>query len=190
MAEADTKTRTQGISRPLARLSARRETMNFTGRSGRSSRSAWLPANGSTTWSAARRSLSRTSRSSKDSSATMQEGVVVVDSRVAPAVRERRRPRGIRRRQPRGSGRYAWESIRNSALQEIVDTVRQQKIPVRREIEIPRRRRIVAILGGAASGRVGRRSPGGRSRRRPELRKLETMRREFVSNVSTSSRLL
>lgn len=182
-AEADTKTRTQGISRPLARLT-RPTGDDELHRAVRAVESLGLAAcERVDDLERRQKELEQDFTLLEGILATMQEGVVVVDSRellryvnvagrVAFDVASRE-----------AVGRYAWESIRNSALQEIVDTVRQQKIPIRREIEIPRRRRIVAISAVPLPDELGE-GVLAVAHDVTELRKLETMRREFVSNVS------
>ncbi len=80
-------------------------------------------------------------------------------------------------------GRYAWESIRNPALQQVTAEVLKQRSPVRREIALTRRKRIAAVSVVPLPDELGR-GVLIVAHDVTELRRLEQMRREFVSNVS------
>lgn len=114
---------------------------------------------------------------------TMQEGVLVIDAD------ERLRYVNVAGQwffdiaSRDAFGRYAWESIRNLALQEMASEVLKERQPVRREIAIARRKRIVAVSAVPLPEELGQ-GILAVAHDVTELRRLERMRREFVSNVS------
>jgi two-component system phosphate regulon sensor histidine kinase PhoR len=115
--------------------------------------------------------------------ATMQESVVVVDA--AQTLRYVNVAARVLFDIPSKDSlnRYAWESIRNAALQEVVARVLRDGQTARQEIELPRRKRIVAISAVPLPKELG----SGVllvAHDVTDLRRLEKMRREFVSNVS------
>lgn len=114
---------------------------------------------------------------------TMQEGVLVVDAgerlRYVNVAGQVFFDIGSRD----AYGRYAWESIRNPALQEITAEVLELRSPVRREIAMTRRKRVAAVSVVPLPDELGQ-GVLIVAHDVTELRRLERMRREFVSNVS------
>jgi len=114
---------------------------------------------------------------------TMQEGVLVIDAderlRYVNVAGQWFFDIGSRD----AFGRYAWESIRNLALQEMTSEVLKERKPLRREIAIARRKRIVAVSAVPLPDELGQ-GVLAVAHDVTELRRLERMRREFVSNVS------
>ena len=114
---------------------------------------------------------------------TMQEAVLVVDSRervlfINSAARDL-----FDVSQSAASGKLAWESIRSSRLQEIVTQALSTGTTVRGEVELPRRKRLVEVSAVVLNLAAG---PGclAVAYDVTDLRRLEKIRREFVSNVS------
>lgn len=80
-------------------------------------------------------------------------------------------------------GMRIWEAIRNSVVQDVVKSIKTGKEQVRVEFDLPRKNTTMALL---ASRLPGDPCPGMVLVLHDvtELRRLENMRREFVSNVS------
>jgi len=114
---------------------------------------------------------------------TMQEAVLVVDSGervlfINSAARDL-----FDVSQSSAFGKLAWESIRSSRLQEIIEQALSTGRTVRGEVDLPRRKRLVEVSAVVLSLSGG---PGclAVAYDVTDLRRLEKMRREFVSNVS------
>lgn len=114
---------------------------------------------------------------------TMQEAVLVVDSServlfINSAARDL-----FDVSQSAAFGKLAWESIRSSGLQEIVTQALSSGKTVRGEVELPRRKRLVEVSAVVLNLAAG---PGclAVAYDVTDLRRLEKIRREFVSNVS------
>ena len=114
---------------------------------------------------------------------TMQEAVLVVDSAervlfINSAARDL-----FDVSQSAAIGKLAWESIRSSQLQEIVEEALSTGKAGRGEVGIPRRKRLLEVSAVVLSLESG---PGclAVAYDVTELRRLEKMRRDFVSNVS------
>lgn len=114
---------------------------------------------------------------------TMQEAVLVVDSTervlfINSAARDL-----FDVSQSAAFGKLAWESIRSSQLQEIVTQALSTGKTVRGEVELPRRKRLVEVSAVVLNLSAG---PGclAVAYDVTDLRRLEKIRREFVSNVS------
>ena len=114
---------------------------------------------------------------------TMQEAVLVVDSGervlfINSAARDL-----FEASPSAGSGKLAWEGIRSSGLQEVVEQALSTGRTVRGEVELPRQKRLVEVSAVVLSLADG---PGclAVAYDVTDLRRLEKMRREFVSNVS------
>lgn len=114
---------------------------------------------------------------------TMQEAVLVVDSSehilfINSAARDL-----FDVSQSAAFGKLAWESIRSSRLQEIIEQALSTGRTVRGEVDLPRRKRLVEVSAVVLSLAEG---PGclAVAYDVTDLRRLEKMRREFVSNVS------
>ena len=114
---------------------------------------------------------------------TMQEAVLVVDSAehvlfINSAARDL-----FDVSQFSAVGKLAWESIRSSQLQEIIEQALATGKMVRGEVDLPRRKRLLDVSAVVLSLESG---PGclAVAYDVTELRRLEKMRREFVSNVS------
>jgi len=114
---------------------------------------------------------------------TMQEAVLVVDSGervlfINSAARDL-----FDVSQSSAFGKLAWESIRSSRLQEIIEQALSTGRTVRGEVDLPRRKRLVEVSAVVLSLAGG---PGclAVAYDVTDLRRLEKMRREFVSNVS------
>ena len=114
---------------------------------------------------------------------TMQEAVLVVDSGervlfINSAARDL-----FEVSQSAAFGKLAWESIRSSRLQEIIEEALTTGRTVRGEVDLPRRKRLVEVSAVVLSLAEG---PGclAVAYDVTDLRRLEKMRREFVSNVS------
>ena len=114
---------------------------------------------------------------------TMQEAVLVVDSGervlfINSAARDL-----FDVSQSTAFGKLAWESIRSSRLQEIVEQALSTGRTVRGEVDLPRRKRLVEVSAVVLSLAEG---PGclAVAYDVTDLRRLEKMRRDFVSNVS------
>ena len=114
---------------------------------------------------------------------TMQEAVLVVDSServlfINSAARDL-----FDVSQSAAFGKLAWESIRSSQLQEIVTQALSTGKTVRGEVELPRRKRLVEVSAVVLNLAAG---PGclAVAYDVTDLRRLEKIRRDFVSNVS------
>ena len=114
---------------------------------------------------------------------TMQEAVLVVDSSehvlfINSAARDL-----FDVSQFSAVGKLAWESIRSSQLQEIIEQALSTGKMVRGEVDLPRRKLILDVSAVVLSLESG---PGclAVAYDVTNLRRLEKMRREFVSNVS------
>ena len=114
---------------------------------------------------------------------TMQEAVLVVNSServlfINSAARDL-----FDVSQASAFGKLAWESIRSSRLQEIVEQALSTGQTVRGEVNLPRRKRLVDVSAVVLSLADG---PGclAVAYDVTDLRRLEKIRREFVSNVS------
>ena len=114
---------------------------------------------------------------------TMQEAVLVVDSServlfINSAARDL-----FDVSQSAAFGKLAWESIRSSQLQEIVTQALSTGNTVRGEVELPRRKRLVEVSAVVLNLAAG---PGclAVAYDVTDLRRLEKIRRDFVSNVS------
>ena len=114
---------------------------------------------------------------------TMQEAVLVVDSAehvlfINSAARDL-----FDVSQFSAVGKLAWESIRSSQLQEIIAQALSTGKMVRGEVDLPRRKRLLDVSAVVLSLESG---PGclAVAYDVTDLRRLEKMRREFVSNVS------
>ena len=114
---------------------------------------------------------------------TMQEAVLVVDSSehvlfINSAARDL-----FDVSQFSAVGKLAWESIRSSKLQEIIEQALSTGKIVRGEVDLPRRKRLLDVSAVVLSLESG---PGclAVAYDVTDLRRLEKMRREFVSNVS------
>lgn len=114
---------------------------------------------------------------------TMQEAVLVIDhvelllfmNSAARSLFDVPRSSGI--------GQLAWQSVRSSQLQQIVRKALEQGEAIREEVELPRQKRLVELsavtlpLQNGTGCLVVAYDV-------TELRRLESMRRDFVSNVS------
>ena len=114
---------------------------------------------------------------------TMQEAVLVVDSSeqvlfINSAARDL-----FDVSQFSAVGKLAWESIRSSKLQEIIGQALSTGKMVRGEVDLPRRKRLLDVSAVVLSLESG---PGclAVAYDVTDLRRLEKMRRDFVSNVS------
>ncbi len=114
---------------------------------------------------------------------TMQEAVLVVDSServlfINSAARDL-----FDVSQFSAVGKLAWESIRSSQLQEIIERALSTRKMVRGEVDLPRRKRLLDVSAVVLSLESG---PGclAVAYDVTDLRRLEKMRRDFVSNVS------
>ena len=114
---------------------------------------------------------------------TMQEAVLVVDSAehvlfINSAARDL-----FDVSQFSAVGKLAWESIRSSKLQEIIEQALSTGKMVRGEVDLPRRKRLLDVSAVVLSLESG---PGclAVAYDVTDLRRLEKMRRDFVSNVS------
>lgn len=114
---------------------------------------------------------------------TMQEAVLVVDSAeqvlfINSAARDL-----FDVSQFSAVGKLAWESIRSSQLQEIIAQALSTGKLVRGEVDLPRRKRLLDVSAVVLSLESG---PGclAVAYDVTDLRRLEKMRRDFVSNVS------
>ncbi len=114
---------------------------------------------------------------------TMQEAVLVVDSSeqvlfINSAARDL-----FDVSQFSAVGKLAWESIRSSKLQEVIEQALATGKMVRGEVDLPRRKRLLDVSAVVLSLESG---PGclAVAYDVTDLRRLEKMRRDFVSNVS------
>jgi two-component system, OmpR family, phosphate regulon sensor histidine kinase PhoR len=114
---------------------------------------------------------------------TMQEAVLVVDAServlfINSAARDL-----FDVSQFSAVGKLAWESMRSSKLQEIIEQALTTGKMVRGEVDLPRRKRLLDVSAVVLSLESG---PGclAVAYDVTDLRRLEKMRREFVSNVS------
>ncbi len=114
---------------------------------------------------------------------TMQEAVLVVDSServlfINSAARDL-----FDVSQFSAVGKLAWESIRASKLQEVIEQALSTGKMVRGEVDLPRRKRLLDVSAVVLSLESG---PGclAVAYDVTDLRRLEKMRRDFVSNVS------
>ncbi|RLS52156.1 MAG: PAS domain-containing protein [Planctomycetota bacterium] len=114
---------------------------------------------------------------------TMHEAVLVVDTMgrmlfINPAASDLF---DVPRRQ--ATGRLAWEAIRSGTLQGLVADAFAERRLVRREVEVPRQKRVLDVAAIMLSLEAGQGCLVV-AHDVTELRKLERMRRDFVSNVS------
>lgn len=114
---------------------------------------------------------------------SMIEGVVVIDTRQRILYANAAAGPLLDLPTTQVVGRSLFEAARHPRVQKVVETVLSGKTPDRVEYEVPRTTAIVALL---ASPLPGNPPPGAVLvlHNVTELRRLENLRREFVSNVS------
>jgi len=114
---------------------------------------------------------------------TMVEGVVAVDSRQRILIANRAAHTLFDFSLPEVVGRPFWEVTRSAKIQEAVENVLQGKSEERREFQLPRTKSVAMLV---ASRLPGDPTPGVVLVLHDvtELRRLENLRRDFVSNVS------
>ncbi len=114
---------------------------------------------------------------------TMQEAVLVVDSHEQVLFLNSAARELFDVSLSASLGKLAWESIRSSQLQEIIREALSTGQTIRGEVELPRRKRLVEVSAVVLSLAAG---PGclAVAYDVTDLRRLEKIRREFVSNVS------
>jgi len=113
----------------------------------------------------------------------MQEGVIVVDADGSVLYANEAARRLLHVPTVRSEGRPLWELTRDEAIHEMLQKANESTSPVRAELQIGRTGACVQVF---ASRLPGKPSPGAVLvlSDLTELRRLERMRRDFVSNVS------
>ncbi len=114
---------------------------------------------------------------------SMIEGVVVIDSRQRILYANAAAGPLLDLPTAQATGRSLFEAARHPRVQKVVEAVLSGRTPDRVEYEVPRTNAIVALLGSPLPGDP---PPGAVLVLHDvtELRRLENLRREFVSNVS------
>ncbi len=114
---------------------------------------------------------------------SMIEGVVVIDSRQRILYANAAAEPLLDLPKAQATGRSLFEAARHPRVQKLVEAVLSGRTPDRVEYEVPRTNAIVALLGSPLPGDP---PPGAVLVLHDvtELRRLENLRREFVSNVS------
>lgn len=114
---------------------------------------------------------------------SMIEGVVVIDSRQRILYANAAAEPLLDLPKAQATGRSLFEAARHPRVQKVVEAVLSGRTPDRVEYEVPRTNAIVALLGSPLPGDP---PPGAVLVLHDvtELRRLENLRREFVSNVS------
>lgn len=114
---------------------------------------------------------------------SMIEGVVVIDSRQRILYANAAAGPLLDLPKAQATGRSLFEAARHPRVQKVVEAVLSGRTPDRVEYEVPRTNAIVALLGSPLPGDP---PPGAVLVLHDvtELRRLENLRREFVSNVS------